>query len=195
MAFRKTVLLFVLLIVIGYLIAAFKVVNFGNKPFNGTAEAAVVLGAAAWGNRPSPVYRERIKEAILLYHLGRVRWIIFTGGTPEYGYLSEAEVGRLFALKHGVPFNAILVDTESRSTWTNLVRAKSLMKTANIRSAILVSDPLHMCRATTMAIDIGLMAQPVPTTSSRFQSFQTWGFFLWRETWLYLAYIAIRYPS
>jgi vancomycin permeability regulator SanA len=82
---------------------AWQIVSYGNLPAGDDADAAIVLGAAAWGNKPSPVYRERINEAIALYKAGRVRYLVFTGGTPAPGYPAEGEVGRKFAIEHGVP--------------------------------------------------------------------------------------------
>lgn len=172
---------------------AIQIVVFGNQVKEFSADAAIVLGAAAWGKNPSPVYRERINEAISLYKLGRVHSIIFTGGTREPGYPSEAEVGRQFSARHGVPLTAMLVDIESRNTWQNLERAKLLMASAGIHSVLLVSDPLHMRRVMTMAADLDIQAQPAPTPSSRFRSWETWSKFLWRETWLYLDYLALRH--
>ena len=64
------------------------------QPLPNEADAAVVLGAAAWGNKPSPVFRERINHALTLYQTGRVKKIIFTGGTPKAGFATEAEVAR-----------------------------------------------------------------------------------------------------
>ena len=170
-------------------IAAWDIFAFSNRTSDSVADAAIVLGAAAWGNNPSPVYRERINEAISLYKRGRVHWIIFTGGTRKPGYPSEAEVGRQFAAKFGVPMEAMLVDLESRNTWQNLDRAMRLMAANKIQSALLVSDPLHMRRAMTIAIDLGIQAGPAPTPSSRFQSWESRGKFLWRETWLYVDYL------
>ena len=177
-----------MLLIGGYGIVAWQIVQFGNRISDASADAAVVLGAAAWGKKPSPVYRERINEAILLYQQGRVHWIIFTGGTPQVGYPSEAEVGRQFSILHGVPSSAMLIDVASRNTWQNLEQAKGLMALDGIQSVLLVSDPLHMRRAMAMASDLGLQAKPAPTLSSRFQSWTTWGKFLWRETWLYIVY-------
>lgn len=188
LSFRKIILLGLVLLIGAYTTVAWQIVQFGNQTSDASADAAVVLGAAAWGNKPSPVYRERINEAISLYKNGRVHWIIFTGGTPQSGYPSEAEVGRQFSAAHGVPNSAMLVDIESRNTWQNLERAKELMELAGIRSVLLVSDPLHMSRAMAMALDLGLQAKPAPTLSSRFRSWTTWGKFLWRETWLYIDY-------
>ena len=180
------------LFVIGYVAVAYQIVQFGNQISESSADAAVVLGAAAWGNKPSPVYRERIMEALYLYKQGRVHWIIFTGGTPKEGYPSEAEVAKQFAITNKIPVRSILVDVESRSTKQNLLRAKELMGRTGIQTALLVSDPLHMKRAMTIATDIGLQAQPVPTVSSRIQSWKMWSKFLWRETWLYLEYLLFR---
>ena len=136
-----------LLLAMGLTVVAWRIVAFGNRAQDSFADAAIVLGAAAWGNNPSPVYRERINEAISLYKQGRVRWIIFTGGTREPGYPSEAEVGRQFSVKHGVPLSAMLVDIDSHNTWQNLEHARQLMALSGMQSALLVSDPLHMRRA------------------------------------------------
>ena len=183
-----------LLLVTGLTVVAWQIVAFGNQVRHSFADTAIVLGAAAWGSNPSPVYRERINEAISLYRDGRVHWIIFTGGTREPGYPSEAEVGRLFSLRHGVPLSAMLVDVDSRNTWQNLQHARQLMALAGIQSALLVSDPLHMRRAMTIATDLGIQAEPAPTPSSRFHSWAAWSKFLWRETWLYADYLIFR-PS
>src|SRR5450759_80416 len=135
------------LALLAFLSVAWLIVSYGNHSYDAHADAAMVLGAAAWGKKPSPVYRERIKEAIALYESGRVHYLVFTGGTPVAGYPAEGSVGREFAIEHGVPATAILVETTSRTTWQNLANAKELIKSAGIDSVLLVSDPLHMRRA------------------------------------------------
>jgi uncharacterized SAM-binding protein YcdF (DUF218 family) len=184
-----------LLIALGLLTVAWQIVSYGEQSFNAPVDAAVVLGAAAWGNRPSPVYRERINEAIARYQNKQVKYLVFTGGTPGAGYPSEGEVGREYAIKHGVPPDAILAETTSRTTWQNLVNAKKLLDPLGIRTVLLVSDPLHLRRATAMANDLGLQALPGPTSSSRFESLTTRANFLWREIWLYLDYLVFKKPS
>jgi uncharacterized SAM-binding protein YcdF (DUF218 family) len=185
---RQLIVLAIFLLVMGFCGTAYKIVRFGAEESVNSADAAIVLGAAAWWNKPSPVYRERINQAVGLYKQGRVRWIIFTGGTRQPGYPSEAQVGRQFAASAGVPPGSILVDMDSRTTWQNLEHAKVLMDAVGLHSALLVSDPLHMQRAVAMAQDIGIKVEPAPTMSSRVQSWTAQGKFLWRETWLYLGY-------
>ena len=192
---RYLVLGLCLALVLGWGGVAWQIASFAEEESSASADAAIVLGAAAWGNRPSPVYRERINEAISLYKQQRVRWIIFTGGSKVAGFPSEAQVGREFAASKGVPLTAMLSDTESRSTWQNLEQAKLLMSQNKLKTALLVSDPLHLRRAASMAADLGLQTQPAPTQSSRYQSWQQRSRFLWRETWIYLDYLFFGHRS
>jgi vancomycin permeability regulator SanA len=109
---RRLLPLVLLACMCGYAFAAWRIVDFGARPSAASADAALVLGAAAWGSRPSPVYRERIVEAVSLYKAGRVRWIILTGGSSRPGFPSEALVGRRFCVSKGVPVEATLLDQE-----------------------------------------------------------------------------------
>ncbi|MCD4483673.1 YdcF family protein [Chromobacterium vaccinii] len=188
-------LLAVLLVVLGFAYVAWSIVDYGSGDDVPAADAALVLGAAAWGSKPSPVFRERINHAVKLYQSGKVRWIVFTGGTPEPGYPAEADVGREFAARQGVPMTAMLVENQSRTTWQNLSNARDLGSQFGIRSYLLVSDPLHMRRAVLMAGDLGLRAYPAPTQSSRFRTLASWSRFLARETWLYVGYRVFRQLS
>lgn len=150
------------------------------------ADAAVILGAAAWGNKPSPVFRERIVHGIDLYRNGTVRKLVFTGGTPKAGYPTEAEVGKRFAQKQGVPERDILTEPLSRNTYENLKNTRQLMRRHKIGSIIIISDPAHMARARAMAEDLGITAAYSATPSSRYaESSQADDFFI-RET-LYLS--------
>ena len=132
------------------------------------ADAAVVLGAAAWGDKPSPVFRERINHAIALYQSERVEKLIFTGGTRKEGYPSEGEVARKFAIKQGIPSHDILYETRSKDTYQNLVNTRLLIQKHKIHSVIIVSDPYHMARAVAIARDLGIPATPSPTPTSRY---------------------------
>ncbi|TCO83785.1 DUF218 domain-containing protein [Plasticicumulans lactativorans] len=165
-----------------------RIVVFSDNQDVEPADAAVVLGAAAWNGRPSPVFEERIKHALTLYNEGRVRVVVFTGGTGRGDNRSEAEVARAYALKRGIPATAVLTETESRSTWENLVGAKRLLDLHGLKRVLLVSDPLHMRRAMTMARDIGIDAHPSPTPTSRFIGFYTQFELLLKETYDYARY-------
>src|SRR5580765_8082614 len=80
------------------------------------SSAIVVLGAAQYVGRPSPVLRARLDHAIALWRRGLAPRIIFTGGFGERDTTSEAAVGQRYALRQGVPPKNILIENSGRST-------------------------------------------------------------------------------
>ena len=143
------------------------VYSYSTRTASRRADAAVVLGAAAWGKNPSPVFRERINHGITLYRNNRVGKLIFTGGTPKAGYMTEAEVARRYARGHGVPNKDILLETTSRDTEQNLENTKTLMYNNGLESVVIISDPYHLARAASVADYVGLYYQTEPTPTSR----------------------------
>lgn len=152
------------------------------------ADAAIVLGAAVYRDRPSPVFRERINHAIDLYHDGTVKFIIFTGAVGNRDELAEAEVARTYAMQRGVPAEAILIETISTTTEENLREAGRILEENNLGRVLIVSDPLHMKRAILTARDLGLDAHPSPTPTSRYRTWRSQLTFLLRETYFYTTY-------
>lgn len=156
------------------------------------SDAAIVLGAAAWGEKPSPVFRERINHAINLYKSEDIRKIIFTGGIGEKDQLAEAVVGKNYAIKQGVKSADILTETESRTTYQNLKNARKVALPHKLSKFLIVSDPLHLKRAVLMARDMGMDAYPSPTPSTRYRSFKSKIEFLTRETYFYFVYLIFK---
>ena len=157
--------------------------SYSSLSGDGPADAALVLGAAADGVAPSPVFEERLRHAVDLYHRSRVSRLILTGGRGPGDALSEAEVGRDWAIANGVPADVILTETESRTTKQNLVNALPLIEANHVGKILLVSDPLHMRRAMWMADTLKLDAEPSPTPTSRYETLATQMPMLFREVW------------
>jgi uncharacterized SAM-binding protein YcdF (DUF218 family) len=147
------------------------------------SETAIVLGAAVYGDVPSPVFAARIDHAIDLYRAGRVKRLLLTGGRSAEDRLSEADAGAAYARKKGVPAAAILLERQSKTTRQNLVNARALLGDAAAAPVVIISDPLHMRRAMAIAANVGLDAQPSPTPFSRYRSLATQLPFLAREVW------------
>lgn len=147
------------------------------------SDTAIVLGAAVIGAEPSQVFAARIDHAIALHKAGRVRAIVFTGGRSPEDDLSEAAAARAYATARGIDPKDIHIEEKSRTTRENLVEAKRLMKTKKLSSALIVSDPLHLRRASLMAAELKIEAQASATPSSRYQSLSTQAPFLLREVY------------
>ncbi len=170
-------------------ILSWSIVRFGARDEATSHDAAIVLGAAAYGSTPSPVYRERIRHALSLYRSGAVRKLIFTGGFGPGASLAESEVGRNLALRAGVPAADILIETRSRTTRQNLFEARRVMYAAGLRTAAIVSDPLHMKRVLRMSADLGIAAVSSPTPTTRYRGWRSKAAFLARELYFYHHYL------
>lgn len=162
-------------------------VGYLNRDRN--ADCAIVLGAAAWHDKPSPVLRERLNHAIDLYKSGHAGAILLTGGYGKGADFAEAEVGLQYCVDQGVPREKIRAETVSVSTVANLKKAKEIMDAEGWSEALLVSDPWHLKRARRMASDLGLKVFPSGTPSSRFESTGARAKFLFKEFYLYHYYL------
>ncbi|HYX18936.1 MAG TPA: YdcF family protein [Nostoc sp.] len=165
---------------------------YGSSTNNIKADAAIVLGAAVWGEEPSPVFRERINHAINLYKNGSVKTIIFTGGVGESNELAEAIVGKNYAIAQQVKAADIFTETESRTTHQNLKNALEVANAHQLTKFLIVSDPLHMKRAVLMARGLGMDAHSSPTPTTRYRSFPNQIEFLSRETYFYFVYLVFK---
>jgi uncharacterized SAM-binding protein YcdF (DUF218 family) len=161
------------------------IVWVGERDQAAPADVIIVLGAAAYDARPSPVFAERIRHGIDLYQRGLAKHLIFTGGFGNGARFSESQVAQRYALKHGVAPQAILIENQSRTTHQNLQQAAALMKAHGFKRAIIVSDPLHMARALRLAREAGIDALGSSTPTSRFRSFETRKRFLLQEVYFF----------
>jgi len=162
------------------------IVWMGTRDQAQSADAIVVLGAAAYDAVPSPVFRERIEHGLALYRRGEAPRLIFTGGYGGHGArFAESEVARRYAIRHGVPEEAIWIETNSQTTCQNLLEARLIMQEQGLNRVIVVSDPLHLSRALRLSHQLGINAIASPTPSSRFRSMKPWLNFLAKEVWFF----------
>lgn len=146
--------------------AAYRIWDQGNRDERTPADAIVVMGAAQYDGRPSPVFAARLDHAIELFHDGVAPRLIVTGGKREGDRTTEAASARGYAIEHGVPEEAILSEDTSRTTLQSIRRVAALMRGQGIGSAVFVSDPSHMLRVLRMASDEGISGHGSPTRTS-----------------------------
>ena len=103
-------------------------------------QAIVVLGAAQYRGRPSPVLRARLDHAVSLYRRGIAPRVVLTGGTAEGDTASEAAVSRVYALRAGVPDSAILMENEGRTTGQSLSHVARLLKARRLDTVVVVGS-------------------------------------------------------
>ena len=149
--------------------AALRIWQQGSHDEERPADAIVVLGAAQYDGRPSPVFRARLDHAISLYRAGVAPHLVVTGGKRPGDRTTEAAVARRYAIDHGVPAEAIFGEDEARNTLDSLRAVRRAMHERGLRTAVFVSDPTHMLRVVRIASDLGLEAYSSPTRTSPIQ--------------------------
>lgn len=168
------------------------IVAAGAWPVLRPADAIIVLGAAQYNGRPSPVYQARLDHALDLHARGLAPRLIFTGGIGVGDSISEGEVGLRYALRHGVAESAILVERAGVTSAESVAAAASLMHADGMRTALIVSDPFHMLRLELLTRSNGIRPYRAPTPTSRLhRSSGQWRHFVLRESLLFPASVIL----
>ena len=151
------------------------------------ADAILVLGAAEYRGRPSPVLKARLDHALDLFHKKLAPNVITTGGAggdPDY---TEGGVGRSYLIEHNVPSEAIIVEPEGETTAHSIAAAGEIMQRMGLKSCILVSDGYHIFRAKKMLEFRGITVYGSPRQLSARATGQWWlyvrqsvGYLLWQ---------------
>ena len=147
-------------------VSAVGVIVLGARDGAEKADAIVVMGAAQYAGRPSPVLKARLDHAMLLWKRGLATRLIVTGGRGSGDTTSEAAVSRRYAMRQGVPDSAILLEDRGRTTEASMAGVAEIMSSRHLRRAILVSDPFHMLRLWILARRYHLDCVTSPTRTS-----------------------------
>lgn len=175
-AFQALVL--VLVLALGYLgVTAGQILwvaKHDSAELTQPTQAIVVMGAAQWSGRPSPVFKTRLDQGKLLWEQGQAPVVVLTGGQGGEGEPSEAKVGYTYLRNQGMPDDALMLEVHGRSTWQSLRASAHFLKRQGITSVTLVSDGWHLARAKAMADEIGLQANTSAAKVSALSQEKEW---------------------
>jgi uncharacterized SAM-binding protein YcdF (DUF218 family) len=163
---RRVLTIAVVTVFTFWVISAAAVMIWSSRDEARPAQAIVVLGAAQYAGRPSPVLRARLDHALDLWRRRLGNLLILTGGTGTGDTTSEAAVGRTYAIKHGVPDTVILMETQGRTTSESMRAVAGMLEARGLQTALLVSDPFHMLRLRILARRFGFTPYTSPTQTS-----------------------------
>ena len=142
------------------------------------ADVIIVMGAAEYSGRPSPVLKARLDHALVLFSKGLAPTIMTTGGAGGDPQFTEGTVGRAYLIDRGVPSERIVVESEGNTTVYSIAAAAEIMRRMGLHSCILVSDGYHIFRAKRMMEDKGIAVFGSPRYSQPQSSA--------RRYWLYM---------
>jgi uncharacterized SAM-binding protein YcdF (DUF218 family) len=149
-----------------YTIAFVSVLAMSQVDERRRADAIVVLGAAQYNGRPSPVLRARLDHALALYRDALAPRILVTGGIGRGDKESEATVARRYLLAQRIPDSAVVMQPQGRSTAASMSAVADWLESRGFHTAVLVSDPFHMLRLRLEARRTGLKVYTSPTETS-----------------------------
>lgn len=138
----------------------------GRQDGRRDAQAIVVLGAAQYDGRPSPVLAARLDHALGLWREGVAPLIVVTGGRQPGDRFTEAAASANYLLERGVPDEQILREVSGSNSWESLAASARFLDERGIERVVLVSDPYHALRIKGIADELGLDASVSPTRSS-----------------------------
>ena len=130
------------------------------------ADAIVILGAAQYDGRPSPVLQARLDHGADLFREGWADLVVVTGAIVPGDRVSEATAGHRYLVGVGVPSEQVLVQPEGRTTAGSMEAVAAWLLAEGKPTVLLVSDPFHLARLRLEARRLGLVAYTSPTTTS-----------------------------
>ena len=131
-------------------------VSMGTDESDGaSADCIFVPGMAVYGERkPSRGLQARLERALELWRERRAPLIVVSGGNK--GDFNESEVMVEWLREHGVPGDAIIAESRSRSTRENAIYSAPLMRERGIKRALIVSQNMHLPRVQICLHDEGI---------------------------------------
>ena len=164
---RRLVTVVVIVAVLYVGVTGVQVVVASRRDERPRSDAIVVMGAAQYNGRPSPVLEARLRHALELYREDVAPTIVVTGGKGRPGdTFSEARAGARWLAQNGVPADDILWEPAGHSSWESLSSTARFLKRRDKTDVVLVSDPFHSARVAAIAEELGLAASVSPTRTS-----------------------------
>ena len=146
-------------------VAALRVLLDARQDDRTRTDVVVVLGAAQFWGRPSPVLQARLAHAGALVGQGVSPYVVTVGGNQPGDRTTEAEAGRDWLVGQGVPGSAVTAVPVGYDTLSSLTAVARVMAAHGWSSATIVTDPAHEARSLTIARALGIDAHGSPTAT------------------------------
>ena len=153
-----------LAVVVLYVGATFAQVYWTSRQDQAKAAGAiVVMGAAQYDGRPSPVLQARLDHAVQLWNDGYADLIVVTGGMKAGDRVTQGFAGYQYLKSQGVPDEDIKIEVEGTNSYEELSASSLIIDNAGVGNRVLiVTDPYHSLRVQQIAEEVGLNASVSP---------------------------------
>lgn len=162
---RRVAAAVMVVLVVYFLTNLWLVFHTGNSDQARPVDAVVVLGAAQYDGRPSPQLAARLDHVVELWDDGLSTLVVTSGGNRPGDRFTEAQASAAYLRERGVPEDAI-VQVGGTTSYDSLVAVRDALRSRDLDSVLLVSDPFHALRIRLISQELGLTAYVSPTRTS-----------------------------
>lgn len=159
------VLVAVGVVVLSSAVLALNIVTTAHSQDLTRSDALVVLGAAQFNGRPSPVLANRAAHALSLYADGVAPRIITVGGNQPGDRYTEGGTAAAWLREQGMAKAHVFAVPTGHDTLSSLRAVAALAALHHWTSITIVTDPAHAARSAQIARDLGLTVHSAPTQS------------------------------
>jgi uncharacterized SAM-binding protein YcdF (DUF218 family) len=153
-----------------YVVSCIRIVQQARRDEARPADAIVVLGAAEYAGRPSPVFRARLDHAYELFDKKLAPVVIVSGGSGKDPTFTEGGVGRDYLMSRGIGDRHLIAETQGDNTAESSERVAVIMRANGWKSCIAVSDAYHLFRIKKMLGRQGIEAYVSPRPQEKMVS-------------------------
>ncbi len=125
---------------------------------------ALVLGAGLKNGKPSPVLKDRLDTALMLYKNNKVSKIIVSGDHGNKNY-DEVNVMKNYLKNEGVLSEDIFMDHAGFSTYDSIYRLREIF---NVKKVIIVTQKYHLYRSLYIAKKLEIDAEGISATKRHY---------------------------
>lgn len=151
-----------MMVVFPLLVALF----YGSSDYRSEADAAVVFGGRIRDDGSlSPALRDRVLTAAEVYKDGLVDTLVFSGGAGKNG-IEQAGAMRKYAVKHGVPASAILLDNDGDDLDASISNTADMFSRYGFKKILAVNQGYRLARIRLEYLAHGWDVRTVPAEES-----------------------------
>ena len=128
----------------------------GTRDAGRSGDVIVVMGAAQYDGRPSPLFESRLRHALSLWRdQKRAPLIAVTGGNQPGDRFTEGAAAEAWLIDEGVPADAIVREEVGQSTWESLDALAPLLRDRGVEDVVMVTSDWHAARSALTLEDMG----------------------------------------
>lgn len=127
-------------------------------------DCILVLGAGVYDGKPSPMLKDRLDTAVMLFNKGVSEKIVMSGDHMNESH-DEVNVMKTYAVEEGINSSDIFMDHAGISTYDSIYRVKNIFKAKKV---VIVTQEYHLYRALYIAKELGVDAYGVSADTIRY---------------------------